>query len=329
MTRLIRTPSRRLVLASGAGAALASLSGPAVLAQPRFPTRPVNLIVPWTAGGSTDIGFRALAEATQKHLGERIVVENRPGAGGTLGPAQMAANARPDGYTLAQIPITVFRLPHMTRVTFNPLTDFSYVIHVAGYCFGVTVRADSPHQSFRDLINHARANPEQVTYGTPGAGTSLHITMMDIAQRENIRWTHVPYRGAAETNAAVLGGHITAQADSSGWAPLVNAGQLRLLTTWGKTRTRSWPNVPTLREVGIDIVSNSPFGIAGPRGMDPAIMRILHDAFKRGMEDPDHLRVMQSLDQELDYMDSATYDAFARRSFEEMRGVVERFNLRG
>lgn len=322
-------PSRRTLLTGSAGLVLSAAAAPAVLAQPRFPARPVTLIVPWTAGGSSDVGFRALAEATQKHLGERIVVENRPGAGGTLGPAQMAANARPDGYTLAQMPITMFRLPHMTRVSFNPLTDFSYVIHVAGYCFGVTVRADSPHKTMRDLIDFARARPDEVTYGTPGAGTSLHITMMDIAKRENIKWTHVPFRGAAETNAAVLGGHVTAQADSSGWAPLVNGGQLRLLCTWGKTRTKSWPSVPTLQESGIDIVSNSPFGLAGPKGMDPGVIKILHDAFKKGIEDPDHLRVMAQLDQEVDYMDTATYQAFVVKTFDEMKGQVEGLNLRG
>lgn len=327
MPKTIWTPTRRRFIASSSTLALAGLAAPG-LAQSRFPNRPVTLIVPWTAGGSTDAGFRALAEATQKHLGERIIVENKPGAGGTLGPAQMAASARPDGYTLAQMPITMFRLPHMTRVAFNPLTDFSYVIHVAGYCFGTTVRADSPHKTMKDLIDFARANPDKVTYATPGAGTSLHITMMDIAARQNIKWTHVPFRGAAETNAAVLGGHVTAQADSSGWAPLVNAGQLRLLATWGKNRTKTWSSVPTLQESGIDIVANSPFGLAGPKGMDPGIVKVLHDAFKKGIEEPEHMRVMDQLDQEVDYMDTATYEAFVRKMYEDMRDQVERLNLR-
>lgn len=327
MSSTIWTPSRRRFLASSSALAVGGLAAPA-LAQSRFPNRPVTLIVPWTAGGSTDMGFRALAEASQKHLGERIIVENKPGAAGTLGPAQMAASARPDGYTLAQMPITMFRLPHMQRVAFNPLTDFSYVVHVAGYCFGTTVRADSPHRTMKDLIDFARTNPDKVTYATPGAGTSLHITMMDIAARQNIKWTHVPFRGAAETNAAVLGGHVMAQADSSGWAPLVNAGQLRLLATWGKRRTKSWPNVPTLQESGIDIVANSPFGIAGPKGMDPGIVKVLHDAFKKGIEEPDHMRVMDQLDQEVDYMDTQAYEAFVRQIYGEMRDQVERLNLR-
>ena len=199
-----------------------------------FPARPVTLIVPWTAGGSTDIGMRALATATEKHLGQPIVIENRPGGSGTLSPGQMAATAKPDGYTLAQLPITVFRLPFMTKTTFDPAKDFSYIIGVSGYTFGVVVKNDAPWKTFPELLVEAKANPGKINYGTPGPGTSLHITMEQIAKRQGIKWTHVPYKGSAETSTAILGGHIHAVADSSGWAQLVNMGQLRLLVTWAR-----------------------------------------------------------------------------------------------
>ena len=110
----------------------------------QFPTRPVTLIVPWPAGGGTDIAMRALALATEKHLGSPIVIENRPGVGGTLGPGSMATSARPDGYTVAQLPITVFRTPYMQKTAFDPAKDFTYVIHLTGYTFGVVVRAAAP-----------------------------------------------------------------------------------------------------------------------------------------------------------------------------------------
>jgi tripartite-type tricarboxylate transporter receptor subunit TctC len=151
-----------------------------------FPARPVTLIVPWPAGGSTDVGMRALAGAAEKHLGQSIVVENRPGGSGTLGPGQMAATAKPDGYTIAQIPITVFRFPFMTKTSFDPATDFTYIIGVSGYTFGVVVRDDASWKTFRDLIADARANPTRINYGTPGAGTSLHITMEQIAKQQGI-----------------------------------------------------------------------------------------------------------------------------------------------
>ena len=312
----------RTVLA--AGFALAASVG--AQAQ-NFPARPVTLIVPWPAGGSTDVGMRALASAAEKHLGQPIVVENRPGGSGTLGPGQMAATARPDGYTIAQIPITVFRFPFMTKTTFDPSTDFTYIIGVSGYTFGVVVRDDAPWKRFQDLTADAKSNPGKINYGTPGAGTSLHITMEQIARQQGIKWTHVPFKGNAESMNALLGGHIHVVADLSGWAQLVNAGRFRLLVTWGVARTKNWPDVPTLREIGIDMVSNSPFGIAGPKGMDPKIVRVLHDAFKKGLEEPSYAAAVANLDQELFYLSSEDYQKFAMRQIEEARRFITELGL--
>ena len=312
----------RTVLA--AGFALAASVG--AQAQ-NFPLRPVTLIVPWPAGGSTDVGMRALASAAEKHLGQSIVIENRSGGSGTLGPGQMAATARPDGYTIAQIPITVFRFPFMTKTTFDPSTDFTYIIGVSGYTFGVVVRDDAPWKSFQDLTADAKSNPGKINYGTPGAGTSLHITMEQIARQQGIKWTHVPFKGNADSMNALLGGHIHVVADSSGWAQLVNAGRFRLLVTWGVARTKNWPDVPTLREIGIDMVSNSPFGIAGPKGMDPKIVRVLHDAFKQGLEEPSYAAAVANLDQELFYLSSEDYQNFAMRQIEEARRFITELGL--
>ena len=293
-----------------------------------FPSRPVTLIVPWPAGGATDIGMRALASATEKHLGQPIVIENRPGAGGTVGPANMAANAKPDGYTISQLPISIFRMPYVQKTSFDPAKDFTYIIHVTGYTFGVVVRSDSPWKSFQELLDDAKANPGKINYGTPGAGTSLHITMEQIAKMKGIKWTHVPFKGNAESNNSLLGGHIHTVADSTGWAALVNAGTFRLLATWGAQRTKNWPDVPTLKETGIDIVSNSPFGLGGPKGMDPAVVKILHDAFRKGMDEPSYKAAMAQLDQEADYMGSADYHAYAMRQITEQGEFLKELGLR-
>jgi len=296
-------------------------------AQP-FPSRPVTLIVPWPAGGTTDIGMRALATATEKHLGQPIVIENRPGAGGTLGPGQMANSARPDGYTLAQIPITVFRLPYMQKTAFDPTKDFTYIIGLTGYTFGVVVKSDARWKTFQDFLADAKANPGKINYGTPGAGTSLHITMEQIAKQRGIKWVHIPFKGSAETTNALLGGHIDAVADSTGWGPLVSSGAFRLLVTWGAERTKNWPDAPTLRETGIDMVSNSPFGIAGPKGMDPKVVKIVHDAFKKGMEEPSYVAAMTKLDQEPSYLGSEDYHAFAMQQIAEQKRLIEELGLR-
>jgi tripartite-type tricarboxylate transporter receptor subunit TctC len=311
--------------ALAAGLAFAAATGGA-LAQ-SFPARPVTLIVPWPAGGTTDVGMRALASATEKHLGQSIVIENRPGGSGTLGPGQMAATAKPDGYTVAQIPITMFRFPFMQKTSFDPAVDFTYIIGVSGYTFGVVVKEDAPWRTFQEFTADAKANPGKINYGTPGTGTSLHITMEQIAKQQGIKWTHVPFKGNADAMNALLGGHIHALADSSGWAQLVNAGRFRLLVTWGAARTRNWPEVPTLRDIGIDMVSNSPFGIAGPKGMDPNIIKALHDAFKKGLEEPSYAEAMAKLDQEKFYLSSEDYRKFALREIEEARRFIAELGL--
>ena len=293
-----------------------------------FPSKPVTLIVPFPAGGATDIVMRALADSTQKHLGQPIVIENRTGASGTLGPAQMAATAKPDGYTLAQIPITVFRIPFMTRTTYDPAKDFTYVIGLTGYVFGVVVRSDSPWKTFEQLLADAKANPGKIKYGTPGTGTSLHITMEQIAKQHGIKWTQVPFRGAAETYPALLGGHVHAVAGGSDWGPLVASGDLRVLVTWSAERTRNWPSVPTLKEVGINLVANSPYGIAGPKGMDPKVVKILHDAFKKGSDEPSYAAVLVRVDQEAAYLNTEDYTKHAMRQIDEQRRLIEELGLK-
>ena len=309
------------------GALLLSLFFLPVMAA-EFPIKPVSLICPWPPGGSTDITMRALAEATGKYLGQPVVIENKAGGGGTVGPATMAATSRPDGYALSQIPISVIRYPYIMKVNWNTLKDFTFIIHLTGYTFGVVVRADAPWKTWDEFVAHAKANPGKVTYATPGAGTSLHLTMETIAMRRGIKWIQVPMKGGGETTPAVLGGHVSATADSTGWAPQVDAGQLRLLVTWGNQRTKKWPKVPTLKELGYGIVSNSPFGIAGPKGMDPKVVKVLHDAFKKGMEDPIFEKALNNFDMEPFYKNSEDYAKFVKEQDEEKRVILEKLGMK-
>lgn len=318
------TTSRRSLLVAG-GALLAT---PAV-AQSGFPNRPIRLIVPWPPGGSTDGQLRSLADIAQRHLGQPIVIENRSGVSGTMAAQMMAAEQRGDGYLVGQMPITAFRMPMMTsQPRWDPLKDFTYIIHVTGYLFGVVVKADSPWRTWQEFIAYAKANPGKVAYGTPGVGSTLHITMERIAAEQGIEWLHVPFRGGADNIQAVLSGQTQANADSTGWAPLVEAGQLRLLVTWGEERARRFPDVPTLRQVGIDIVSASPYGLAGPKGMDPGVVKVLHDAFKTALFDPAHAEVLARYDMPRIYKDTADYTSFVGQIMEEEGAMIRRLNLR-
>jgi tripartite-type tricarboxylate transporter receptor subunit TctC len=319
---------RRAALGATLGLGAAALSGPA-LAQPRFPDRPIRLLVPWSAGGPTDVQVRALAEVARPHLGQPIVVDNRPGAGGILGAQALASGTRPDGYTLSQMPVGVFRHPQMVaRPPFDPMKDFTWIIHLTGYLLGVVVRAEAPWRDFREFLDHAKASPGEATYGTPGVGTSQHITMEQIAERQGVDWVHVPYRGTSESVQALLGGQIDAVADTSGWGELVQDGRLRLLCVWSEERAKRFPEAPTLREQGVDIVSVSPYGLAGPKGMDPAVVKTLHDAVKAALFDPTHLAVLERYDMLPAYLSGEDYAAFARRQYEEAGVMIRRLGLR-
>jgi tripartite-type tricarboxylate transporter receptor subunit TctC len=305
----------------------AVLTRAAAQSAAEFPTKPITLIMSWPAGTGIDLWHRAMAEAAAKILGQPVVVENRTGGSGTVGPAGMAAIAKPDGYTISHIPITIFRLPFMQKTPWDPLKDFTYIIHQSGFMFGTVVRADSPFKTFKDMVAYARANPGKVTYGTPGAGTSLHIGMEQIALREGIQWTMVPFKGGPKTHAAVLGGHVMAAAEGQGWWPHVDAGQERVLAIWTEARHPRLPDTPTLKELGYPFVFDSPFGLAGPKGMDPAIVKKLHDAFKAAMDDPRAREIQQRYDYATRYMDSASYTRFAAEQVAEQKGVIEKLGL--
>jgi len=190
------------------------------------------------------------------------------------------------------------------------------------------VKKDAPWKTWNEFIAYAKANPGKVTYATPGAGTSLHLTMEQIAMKQGIKWTQVPMKGGAETTPAVLGGHVTATADSTGWAPQVDSGDLRLLVTWGNQRTKRWPTVPTLKELGYGIVSNSPFGIAGPKGMDPKVVKTLHDAFKKGMEDPAFVKILENFDMEPFYKNTEDYAKYVKELCAEGKEMVDKLGLK-
>ncbi|MED5621833.1 tripartite tricarboxylate transporter substrate binding protein [Ideonella sp. BN130291] len=292
-----------------------------------YPSRPITLIVPWPAGGSTDRHMRGLAEIASKHLGQTIVVENKPGAGGTLGPSSMAMTAKPDGYTIAQYPMGMLRVPHMQKTPWHPINDFSFILGVSGYTFGLTVRADSPFKTFNEYIEAARQKPNTIDYGSTGIGTSPHLLMEELADNAKVQLVHVPFKGNADMQQALLGGHVMAQSDATGWDKFVDSGQMRLLVTFGEKRTRRWPNVPTAKELGYNVVSSSPYGLAGPKGMDPAIVKTLHDAFKKAMDDPKHLALLEQLNQDLWYRNGDEYRQWAVATFAKDKALIERLGL--
>jgi tripartite-type tricarboxylate transporter receptor subunit TctC len=317
-------PGRRVLLLAGGAALLARPS----LAQVRFPDRPIRVLVPWTPGGATDIQMRSVCDQASRRLGQPVIVENKPGASGTLGALYMAREGRPDGYTLGQMPNGVFRMPAMQeRPQWDPTRDFSWIIRLVGYMGGVVVRPDAPWRSMQDLIAHARANPGKLNYGTPGANTT-DIQMTRLARLAGIEWVAVPFRGAAPNLQALLSGDIHFSAETSAWADMALEGRVRPLGVWMSERAARFPDVPTFRQVGYDVLGESTYGIAGPRGMDPGIVRVLHDAFKEALYDPAHLATIARFDMPVRYLNTGDYAAAAMAQNEEEKRTVQELGLR-
>ncbi|MEY3273736.1 MAG: hypothetical protein RLZZ341_2642 [Pseudomonadota bacterium] len=316
-------PLRRRHVVLGAAAALAL---PSLGRAQAFPARPVKYICPWPAGGSTDAVIRAIAQSVARVLGQNVIVENKPGAGGMLGANELV-QAAPDGYTLSQLPHGVFRIPHMQKTAFDTLKDFTWIACLTGYTFGLVVPADGPIKTVADFVAWAKANPGKLSYGSTGIGTSPHLAVEEFAAQAGIQLNHVPFKGNADNMQAILGGHVMAASDATGWAPHVDSGRLRLIATYGSKRTKRWPAVPTLNELGYRTVSDSPFGVCGPTGMEPAVVRTLHDAFRKTLEDPAVLAVFEKFDQPVIYLDTEQYTRWARETFEAERATMQRLGL--
>jgi tripartite-type tricarboxylate transporter receptor subunit TctC len=319
--------SRRHVLASLCAWTTGSGAAQAAEAVSAFPSRAITLIVPWPAGGATDITMRILAELAGRQLGQSVVVENRPGAAGTLvGPA--LRSALPDGYTIGQLPLTLYRFPFQQKVAWDPLRDIAPVIQISGVTFGVVVPAESPFKTFADLVAWGRAHPQRLTVGSTGIGTTAHLAMEEVMAAEGVSYIHVPYKGTADQMLAVAGQVLMAGVNSTGFAPYVDTGKLRLLAVFSANRSKRWPTVPTLKELGYsNAVHSSPYGIGAPAGLDPLIVKKLHDAFRQAMFDPMHLQEIAKYDQEPAYLGSADYARHVQEVSVRERQLLARLGL--
>lgn len=315
---------RRLLAGALAVPALAARPG---LAQ-AFPNRSISLQIAFPAGGATDVQMRSFAEAATRAFSQQVVIDNRPGGGGTL-PAANMRNTRPDGYTLAQAPLPVFRLPFMQRMAFNPRTDFTPVIHLTGYLFMTLVRAESPYRSWADFVAGARRRPGELKAGNTGANGTPHLTMVELAEKERIDIVHVPFRGEGDAMPALMGGHVDLIAAGSGATPLIAEGRLRALNVWSPARSPKLPDVPTLIELGYPgMAVTSPYGLLGPLGMDPEIVARLHEGFRIALHDPAHVATLERLDMPIQYLDPAGYARFIARTTDEEEARVTRLGLR-
>lgn len=273
MTRISR---RSFNLRLGSWATATGLTGFAVrrAKAETWPSRPVTIIMPFAAGSGTDSMARALAIEFSDKLGGRFIVENRPGAGGNLG-ATAVAKAAADGYTLlfaTNGPGAVNKLTYKD-MQYDPERDFAPIVLVAEIPAIVAAGPQSPAKSFADLVSHAKAHPEQVSIGNPGNGTLGHIVAMLVQRQAGIKLNHIPYRGSAPLTSDLLGGQVALASDlMATYAPLIAEGRLNGLALISKARNEAIPNVPTIKEVGLNIEGSGWCSLLAPAGTPAEII---------------------------------------------------------
>lgn len=316
--------TRRAALVAGAASAIVR---PA-LGQARYPNRPIRVITPWPPGSSLDALQRSIFEIAGRDMGVSILSENMPGARGTRAAILLTQQAQPDGYTLAHHHLSIIRHPFLTRQpTWDPVADFTYIMQFSGFLFGTVVRADSPYRTLADVFAAARAQPGRITYSTSGIATTNHLAMEDLCARERCDMTHVPFRGSQEGVTALLGRQISMVADAQAWRPQVETGEFRLLSVWTRTRLPSFPDAPTLNDLGYAMSVTSPYGFVGPKGLPPEIVDKLHTSFRKALLDEQSQAIMRRWEMPDEYLGPREYLAFAAERTAYERATVARLGL--
>jgi len=300
----------------------------AAVAHAQFPERPITMIVPFPPGGVADTVARPMAEALSRELGQPVVIENKPGAGGGIGMAQVA-KAKPDGYTVLMALSSYSVLPEADRVMGRSpayqLADLKPIARVTADPTVLAVRADAPWQTYADFIAAARAAPGKLTFGSSGNYGTMHMPMAMLAQQAGVQMTHVPYTGAGPAIVGLLGGQVDAIA--TGPATIVQhvkAGKARVLASWGDARLASLPDVPTLRELGVPIDYAQWAGLFVPAGTPDAVVARLRAAAKAAAADPKVNQVLGSAGSPVQWLDAPDFQRYVDADAAKMADVVKR-----
>ena len=265
---------------------VAGLFGIAYAKKERYPSREIELMIPWGVGGATDTVFRTFLTVLPKYLKVPVIIVNRPGGGAVPGYTE-AMKKKPDGYyCLAWISASLTKT-HMSAVPYNYKTFDPVIMLVNTPCW-ILVPANSPFKNINELIAAAKAKPGQVTLGNAGAGGGTHMIALAFEKAAGVQFNHVPHKGGGPTVVATVGGHVDAcNLSPPEGVPQIAAGQLRCLAVFSEERMKEFPDIPTAKEQGVDFVLGQWRGLAVPSRTPADRVKVLHDAFKAAMEDPD------------------------------------------
>jgi tripartite-type tricarboxylate transporter receptor subunit TctC len=322
---------RTLAALAGSGALAAAGLGPVAARaqqQPGWPTRTITLVAPYPPGGTTDLSARPVAQKLTEILGQTVVVENRPGAGGSIGAAHVARSA-PDGYTLLLFPTAILTIsPHIMSLPYDPAKDLMPVAMVS-VAYGVV--AAHPSVPFRDvqgLIAYARANPGRLRFGSAGNGTITQLSGELFADATGIQIEHVPYRGSAPSLTDLLANRVQLLFDSIA-IPAIREGRLIALATNAPTRNPLLPDVPTMRELGLERAEAIPwFGIAAPAGLPQPVLARLTSALEQALAAPEVARTMEPMGLTPTFEAGEAFAERVRRERERWGDLVRRIGVR-
>jgi tripartite-type tricarboxylate transporter receptor subunit TctC len=301
-------------------------SGGSAWGQAAYPDHPVTLVVPFPPGGVADITARPVAEALTRILKQPVVVENRPGAGGGLGMANVA-KAKPDGYTLLMALSSISIIPEADKILGRaPMYQLDQLVPIARFTADptvLTVRSEAPWKSAKEFLDDAAKRPAAITYGSSGNYGTMHVPMEMLASTAHVKLLHVPYTGAGPAIVALMGGTVDAVATGpSTIVQQVKSGKLRALATWGEQRHPALPDVPTLKELGYDAQFSQWTGLFAPAGTpEPVIVR-LREAARAAVEDPGFKAVMLKVETPVQYLDAPAFRTFWDADAQKLAQVV-------
>lgn len=320
------TQRRQLLQLAGAG--LTGLVGLPVLAQEDYPSKPVSMLVPFPPGGVADTVGRPVAEAMGRALKQSMIVENKGGAGGGIGMAQVA-KARPDGYSLLMALSSIVVLPEADKVLKRaPMFTLDQLKPVARFTADPTalvVRADSPWKTYKEFMAAVKAKPGAITFGSSGNYGTMHVPMEQLKVATNSFMLHVPYTGAGPAVLALLGGQVDALATGpSSVMQHVRAGKLRVLAHWGEGRLAALPEVPSFKELGVQISYSQWAGLFVPAGTPEAVVARLRQAAKAASEDARAKQALAAAGTSFQYQDAPEFERFVQADARSMATLVQR-----
>ena len=296
--------------------------------QPAYPTKPIDHLIGYAPGATGDLTERLLAAKAEKILGQPFIITNNGGGSGAVA-VTLGAKKAPDGYNLLGSSSTALvRAPLFNTLPYK-WDDVMPIMHFAAPVLtSLVVKSDSPWKTLKELIDYAKKNPGKVTYSTLGIGSPMHMAMEYIAKQEGgIKWTHVPYQGTMPAFMALLGGHVSVQLGSGECVPYIKDGTLRLLANVGERRVKTFPDVPTLKELGYDYFNETVFLFAAPKATPQPIIDKLDKTFHQAMADPEFINLVAKLEFEPTYRNSADTRKYLQDAYTRIAKMVQELKI--